>query len=213
MKIGYILTTVLLIITALWSSISAYKLKHENKDMSTNLDTMRDSLGRNIFKIVYLEDLVKVNQKEFRDHVDFSTLKALSLDNSTKSPVNLQSLLINKNTLILRYTEIGCNACVDSVLGKIDELKELRAKFQILVIVDFTNNEYFQKWRKITEITLPVIWVKKGDINIPAERTNNSYLFVVSRKLNIENIFIPKSQHVDYLRNYLQDILSNEYND
>jgi gamma-glutamyltranspeptidase len=74
----------------------------------------------------------------------------------------------------------------------------------VFVLVDFTDYESYIKWRKISEITEKVLWLKKGTLPFHIEREKTSYLFVADQEGNASSFFIPNSKYNDYLRMYFK---------
>ena len=204
---GLLLSILLLVFS--WMIISSFAkgVKRQNI-LADNLAVFKDSVGKLKMEQMYLSDLVKLEMDENAETVDLDTVKVYTLTDreavlkGTLKPV----LTAGKNKLVVRYTEIGCNACTDKTIQLIKADEELAKKYDILFLVDFSSYDAYIKWRKLSEVTYPVLWVKKGDLPFRVENDGKSYLFTISHNQIARDFFFPNSLFPGYIHNYLQAV-------
>jgi len=121
--------------------------------------------------------------------------------------MKLRSILSSvRKTLIIRYTEIGCNACADSTFKLIRKNRNLIDEYDVIILVDFSEYKYYVKWKKISEIDNRILWVKRGSFPFLIENEKVSYLFTIDSGLKPSSFFIPNSNFVPYIRDYLNSL-------
>lgn len=166
-------------------------------------NSFTDSLSFLKFQKSYLDQLIYMaNWENNRTHF-LDTLRLYEQKDEHKEfPKKLNTLLAKrKPNIIIRYTEIGCNSCADSTF-KFIEKYHLESKYNILVLVDFSNYDAYLKWMKVSEIKHPVYWLKKGSLPFLIESESNSYVFTLNASLVANDFFVPNSRFSDYIDNY-----------
>lgn len=194
------------IITFFVIIIFQYRNKINQIDsLQTNNISLIDSVNKFTAEKYYLSQLIWLNSNDEINKIPKEINVYEMADIARKNPIGLRSFLSgNKEKLIVRYTEIGCNSCTDSTFKLIRKNDSLLNKYDVFVLVDFTDYESYIKWRKISEIKEKVLWLKKGTFPFHIEREKTSYLFVADQEGNASSFFIPNSKHSDYLRMYFK---------
>jgi hypothetical protein len=119
--------------------------------------------------------------------------------------VNLKSLLSDSLTLIFRYNESNCNICVEEALKPVMEYSAKIGVKNILIITSYRNIRTMQIFiRKYA----PGIHVfnSNEDINLPIEKWNTPYFFLIDNTLKAQLIFIPVKEIQNYTREYLNTV-------
>lgn len=166
-----------------------------------------DSLQMAKYVVNYLGGQFTLSFVENNKVYDVSQIDLFRLkDGQAETAGRIGDLFEGKNKLFVRYTEIGCNSCSDSTIKAINQTKSLKDRFQVVYLVDFSNSDAYLKWRKVTGITDPVYWVKRGALPFAMEQSNESYVFTVSAHSKVGNFFIPSSRLPYFIHNYLQGI-------
>jgi hypothetical protein len=196
-----------LVVFSIKNSLAVEKLQTSKKAVTDSLVSVSDRLGRLNFEKDYLSRLITfsldANNKPIPDDILVYEID----DVERKFPKKLTSIIKNgKKKLIIRYTEIGCNACTDSTFQQIRKTERLKDKFETIVLVDFTEYEYYLKWRKIADVQEKVLWLEKGRLPFEVEQENTSYMFIVGGDLKSTGMFVPNSLLTGYLKSYLQNI-------
>jgi hypothetical protein len=168
---------------------------------------LSDTVLRNKFEIYYLNKLIGIanNNKTIPDSVSAYSMK----DGKKAKRINLNALLNTpKSKLIIRYTEIGCNACSDSTFRFIKKAPDLLKKYEVYTLVDFSDYMAYLKWRKFSEVPGTVLWVKKGSLPFNAEKNGETYIFTVNQSKIPGAFFVPNSMFSLYIKNYFISLLN-----
>jgi hypothetical protein len=166
--------------------------------------------GKLKFRNVYLEESMLVGFFENGTDIRLDALRFFKAEDTNRlTPIKMSSLALTKRkNLVIRFTEIGCNACADSTFRYLNRHRLLIENYNILVVVDFSNYDSYLKWRKVSEIPYPVVWLKKGDIPLKIEKNDKSFIFIINDCLKVEKIFIPNSLMPEYIDEYFSAIES-----
>src|SRR5437899_1127163 len=142
---------------------------HKKTYSSKNVLKLKDSLGRLKESNTYIKKLLHVEFTENKHLYSFDSSNLYILVDGRHKPYKSVAGLFKegRKKLVLRYTEIGCNACADSTIKILKVNKNIPDNYDIVVLVDFTNYDAYLKWRKISDFTFPVFYVAKG--NLPFE--------------------------------------------
>lgn len=181
-------------------------IKPNTAKVVDNNSIFNDSLDFLNNKNSYLNDLITVGYVENNTNYKLDSISLFQLNDQKKEFSVSLGNFIQKDQIIIRYTEIGCNSCADSTFKYLARHPELTTKYDVTVLVDFSNYDAYLKWRKITEVSYPVMWVSKGNFPFQIERFNSSYIFTISRKLDVDNFFIPNSRFPQFIDNYFYSL-------
>ena len=123
------------------------------------------------------------------------------------------SEVISDNTLILRYSEMHCEVCVDSIVKRLNVYKDSIGLQNIVLLTTSQNFGYMRRFKKINRIPFGIYNIDEAldsvlvDIGMP-------YLFVystISKRIN--NMFIPQKEDPQLTDEYLHSILMKYYMD
>ncbi|TWF33938.1 hypothetical protein FHW36_111129 [Chitinophaga polysaccharea] len=188
-----------------WLLITAKKLDTQRRQNVSLNDSIRYVNGANRY---YL-DLMEFKMKYSNSLVNKDEIKAydISRDTAKSIPINIHSLITrSRQSLFLRYTEIGCNECSSLTIKKLKQLSQDHPELPIYVLTDFTNYDAYLQWRKLAEVNFPVFYVKKGEITFDEGCNEYSYLFLTDNREIAYDFFIPNSQMSGLLDYYLNNI-------
>lgn len=183
----------------------------QNRNTSEKLQKKADSLSHNVVELNeenrYLSALISVCFEKF-DASILDTIMLSKFEDSKKIEAGNLSAISSKvkNTLIVRYTEIGCNSCADSVISTLNADTTIQNNYNIAFLVDFSNFDSYNKWRKISDIKYPVYWLRKGGLPFKPEKIDQSYLFTIAKEGYANNFFIPSSQFPKTIKQYILSI-------
>lgn len=202
---------IMIVLSLLFSSVIFgffYKNFNSTKKTESNISAFTDSINYLKYQKTYLTDLLNVATIENGHTYKFDSTKVFDLRDREKQFFKLFCAMCKtkKEHLVVRYTEIGCDACSDSTFRYMKKYAKLDSMFDIIVLVDFTNYDSYLKWRKISEISCPIFWVKKGDLPFAIEEENASYIFTVNSALQVSNFFLPNSRFSNYIKNYFEKL-------
>ncbi|MDB5275888.1 MAG: hypothetical protein JWR61_843 [Ferruginibacter sp.] len=185
------------------------KLLIANENLYVDLQSEMSQLDLLKYKQDYLIKTIEISGKENNKFYEFGSLKYFELSDGDKiNPQKISNLLQkDRETLIVRYTEIGCNSCTDSTFAIMEGQKpSLKEKYNIIVLVDFSNSDAYLKWKKLANITYPVYWCEKGLFPFEIENGNTSYIFTISHNSAANNFFVPKSNFSEIIKIYFNNL-------
>ncbi len=187
--------------------IFGFFYKSLNKKSNQNnqyVISLLDSVGLFHFQKIYLTQLIDIGFIENGRKYTFNNVQVYELNDEKKqTPRPLVDLLkMARQNIVIRYTEIGCNACADSTFEYIKKYRKIDSLYRIIILVDFSNYDAYLKWRKISEVEYPVLWIKKGDMPFSIESGSSSYIFTVNHLLEVNNFFVPNSKFTNFIDRY-----------
>ena len=119
--------------------------------------------------------------------------------------------VISDNTLILRYSEMNCDVCVDSIIKRLNVYKDSIGLSNIVLLTTSRNLGYTRRFKKINKISFGIYNMGKVldsilvDIGMP-------YLFVYSSNNDrINNVFVPQKDNQRLSDEYLHSVLMKYY--
>jgi hypothetical protein len=181
------------------------KVKIKNERINLLTDSISYINGVN----GYYSGLLKIKMKLSNITLDDNSIKVydITADTNKSNPVKISSILgKNNHSLILRYTQIGCNECSSLTVKKLKTLRKLHPDLAIYAFVDFTNYDSYLQWRKVGEIDFPVFYVKKQNFPFDKDCNEYSYVFLVNKDGVASDFFVPNSGHPDMLDYFFDNI-------
>lgn len=124
------------------------------------------------------------------------------------------SLLINTITgspkLVLRYSELNCQSCVDAMLTQIQSNSNISNE-NILLLAYYKNPAYLYQFKRMNQLQLPVYSIK--NTGLPPDTLNLPYFYLLDKDLRVSNVYIPEEGDTaavaDYLRFAAKRLQSN----
>lgn len=155
----------------------------------------------------YVENLLSVNYKMGTGHMGAVRFKSIALTGDEK-PISFQQLFAKngKKKFVIRYSEIGCNTCVNLLFKNRKFLDELAKKFEVLVMVDFKRYQDYVMWKRTSEIQDNIYNLKRNDLVFDKTFEESSYCFIVNEDLTTDSYFKPDNQFPDYVGKYINDV-------
>lgn len=111
--------------------------------------------------------------------------------------------IISNNTLVLRYSEMHCDVCLDNVINKLNLYQDSIGIQNIMLFTNTDNINYIRKFKRINKIHFNIYSTDDKldsilvDIGMP-------YLFIYSLdSKRINNVFVPQKEDVKLTSEYL----------
>lgn len=108
--------------------------------------------------------------------------------------------LISKPVLVLRYSELNCQSCVDDLLTQIKEIGSFNTT-NTLLLAYYREPAYLYQFKRMNQLELPVYSLQKT--GLPPDTLNLPYFFLMNNKLQISNVFIPEEGDMASVKEYL----------
>jgi hypothetical protein len=199
------LIIVFLIIVSFFNFNSQKRIRSENKGLIYLKDSIRYINGVNEYYAGLLLTKMKLSNLTLND----KQIKVydITADTIKSRPIKISSLLgKNKHTLILRYTQIGCDECSSLTVKKLKALRKKHPDLPVYAFVDFSDYDSYLQWRKVGEINFPVFFIKKENLPFDKDCKNYSYLFLVNKDGVVSDFFVPNSGYPQMVDYYFENI-------
>ena len=108
--------------------------------------------------------------------------------------------IISKPVLVLRYSELNCQSCVDDLLTEIKEAGFFNAT-NTLLLAYYREPAYLYQFKRMNRLELPVFSTQHT--GLPPDTLNLPYFFLMNSKLQISNVFIPEEGDTEAITAYL----------
>jgi hypothetical protein len=125
-----------------------------------------------------------------------------------KSNQSLSELISNNPKLVLRYSEIACNSCVDAQLKILEKLAIKIGSENIIILASYKNNSSLWRFKRINNIRLNLYNI--DNLGFSLERENIPFYFIIDNTFNVKMIFIPIKEK-PYLTEKYFEILSSRF--
>jgi len=162
-------------------------------------------------KIVDLCDetvtILSNNQIEhyYSDYIKLGKNIILTTENNKK--IRLASI-INKPTLVLRYSEFVCQSCVDNQIELLKKFGEETGEQNVLIISTYDEIRNLIIFKRANQLNMDIYNIEK--LKIPLDSENIPYYFVIDESFTIKHVFIPNNGIVSLTEKYL-DFIWNRY--
>ncbi|GAB1405450.1 hypothetical protein MASR1M74_26310 [Lentimicrobium sp.] len=108
--------------------------------------------------------------------------------------------IISKPVLVLRYSELNCQSCVDDMLTEIKEDAIFNAT-NTLLLAYYREPAYLYQFKRMNRLELPVFSIQ--NTGLPPDTLNLPYFFLINSKLQINNVYIPEEGDTEAMAAYL----------
>lgn len=116
----------------------------------------------------------------------------------------LDKIKQNKKSLILRYSYLSCQPCVDNIIANIKQFVEENDTLEVLLLSNYQCKKDLRNFKRINTIFTEVYNIKHLDISL--EKENVPYMFIIDENMNIFNFFIPRKEIPELTKQYLQRV-------
>lgn len=199
------LSTILILFLVL-SNIYSYIRYQEIHEVQSFLYELKKVSDTKIGQLEALKEC-RTNEILLNGNEISKDLKVMNIQSCRKR----LSDIISNNTLVLRYSEMHCNVCIDSIVGKLNLYRDSIGLQNIILLTNTENMSYVKKFKKINNIHFNIYSIDKVlnsvlvDIGMP-------YMFIYSSNdERIRNVFVPQKENAQFTNEYLHSILLKYY--
>ncbi len=128
----------------------------------------------------------------------------IELFTADHNATDLQMLMQDGSKLIFRYSELHCNACVDSMVVKLREYAKEVGPEKVNIWASYRNNRDYFLFLRLNQVNMPVYNVQSTTLSL--DSLEEPYMFVLSPDLHISHIYIPHKEYPGPTYKYLEDI-------
>ena len=112
----------------------------------------------------------------------------------------------SRSRIIIRYSELNCNVCIDSLFSCIDNHLNKKEKQQIHILASYHNRNDLLIFKRINNLSYPIYRI--DSLGISLENLNEPFIFVLNKDYSISHLFIPHKERPQDTRRYLNIVLS-----
>jgi len=141
----------------------------------------------------------------------FSELDTLNTDikivNSYGDTLVLSDLISHSPKVVYRFTELDC---IDCVIKEIDDIKKLSSKIgrgNIVILTTYDQVRKLVAFKRTNHIEIEIYNIDKHALNLVAEEINTPYIFVISKNMVVENLYIPNDLFSEISQYYYSSLI------
>lgn len=131
----------------------------------------------------------------------YTISKKLEIINQNGDKIDFASYMSERQYLIFRYSFLNCQPCVDEVLRLLKMSMNEVDSSQILIFSNYQLLNDLKKFRRINKIFDEVY--KVDSLNLPIDKLNIPYFFVLGKNMQVSHIFIPQKESPKTTERYL----------
>lgn len=155
----------------------------------------------------YLSTINILNSKILIDQELYKSLKEKMFKSLLYEGYELENYVLNDNDkkhLILRYPKLACNTCMDSLLVNLSKMYTAQELFNIILLVDGSNDQYLNEVKRLYKFIIPnIVETDTHNQVLPLDELNVPYFFILDDKNKCHMIFIPEKDKVEDIRRYI----------
>jgi copper chaperone CopZ len=175
-------------IEGLHDQIDVYKMEKSNVDLERKLNTSAISFGN----LPVQKDVAMIEDSE--------TTSLFRFAENITSP-----------KLVLRFSYISCDVCVDTILNILKETEGFIKKEDIVLLLTYDNIENLNRFEHVNHITYKTYSIQQYDSLGQFESYNIPYLFVLlPKRKTLNELFFPLKENPLRTREYLY-AMGNKY--
>lgn len=129
---------------------------------------------------------------------------SMQVSDVNNKKIFLNELLKDKNRLILRFSELTCNVCVDSELLNMKKYLNVIGSENIIILASYKTIRDLIIFKRINRIEFPVFNIAESDL--PVDPAGGPFLFVANAREKGFMPFIPNKEMPDLSAAYYQFI-------
>jgi len=130
-------------------------------------------------------------------------INEVTVKNVKDTTFSLPQLCTSKYTLVMRYSYIHCNACVDSIMMILNNFSK-QTGIKPLILSQYANRRDYINFVRVNQIKQPIYCVE--DTLCIADNLDVPYLFVLDSDMKCNNFFIPRKEYTKGAKMYLNSI-------
>lgn len=131
------------------------------------------------------------------------------LQDTEGNSVDFFERLDTGRVLVLRYSELNCNVCVDSALSYFKTFMKKAGEDHARIIVDYNNDSYLYQFLRVNQLTESIIYRSVSDSN--RVEINTPYLFITDKSRRIYDVFVPMKELPEVSKKYYNTIFEKYF--
>lgn len=119
---------------------------------------------------------------------------------------NLSEILTQKDKMAFYFSETHCFDCVKDAFNQIKNIPDSITSKNYFILCNYANARHFQAFLKEYDLKIPIYNINGQSLNLPIERIESPFFFVVKSDLRSRQPFIPIKEIDNYLAEHLQSM-------
>ncbi|WP_429384910.1 hypothetical protein [Mucilaginibacter sp. UYCu711] len=127
---------------------------------------------------------------------------------TTNKTFTLSDITAKKYKLVMRYSFVDCDQCVNAVLKQIKEAAQQNSIKDAIAITTSASARDFLIRARETPCPVTLYNIPDGSVGLHMENRNFPFLFVLTPEGRAIKIFMPAKENIGQLKEYLTKALS-----
>ena len=143
------------------------------------------------------------------------TFPNYDLKNIFGEQINLSSILGKSKKLVLQYSELPCNICIDSTIRYFKKISDLVGDSNVILITASRNLRYLTSFIHLNNIHFPyVFWVDLNQFNATfATFPDSPCSYILNAEQNICDAFFPVKENSSLTDLYYNEMYKKYFRD
>lgn len=134
------------------------------------------------------------------------------LYNENGDSLLIKNILNNENKIVFYFNQINCESCVEAEIQHILKMPNLIRNKKLILLSKYNDMKELMLFKRINRIdSLQIFNLKNGKLNLPFEDHNVPIVFVVTKNLKLEYLFVPNKNVHGLSENYYK-VISHKLN-
>lgn len=114
--------------------------------------------------------------------------------------------IITGTKLVLRYSELNCNTCIDEQINNLNKISQNLGIENIILLTSYEHYTYMQKFKKVNKIKFAIYKIQ-DELEKDLEDIGLPYYFVLNNSnFRINNTYIGMKEIPELTTTYLKHI-------
>jgi hypothetical protein len=170
-----------------------FYIKDVKKTSLTTIEYQANNINHYIE--LYVEQL---SQAQLNN--DLKINDTITVNNEFNDKRALHELFTRSPKVIIRFSELGCNLCIEEELSLIKEYVSKIGNKNIIILTNHSNVRRLLNFKISNNINFDIF--SCNNIGIPFEKENRLFVFVSDSSLLIKNFFIPEKSFPKLSKEY-----------
>lgn len=199
-----------LFIATILASVFIFYISFKGKKKGELINTSEKIISKLETEKAYVETLLSFNYQIAHMNLKGQALGIIDTGGNKKEFPMQQLFTTNKKKkFIIRYSEIGCNTCVNLLFKNRKLLTDVSTKYEVVILVDFQRYENYVVWKRTSEIKDNIFILKANNLVFDRYFKESSYCFILNEDLTTSKFFKPDNMFPTYVDMYTKNILFN----
>ena len=204
--IQYVFGLLLFIGVVIGGSIYLFRQKKQTENINIQLSKVKEQL--------FSERLYNSTIKTCREFEMFFNGKNISLNSTIigeKDSIIYLKDVVYDNSIILRYSELHCNTCVNAMIEKLTQYSNYIGSKNIVLLLTSATPNYIRQLKKLKKNKFSVYNLTQNlenlfnDVEFP-------YFFIIEKStMRINSAFIPQKEYPELIDKYFENIIKEYF--